>query len=114
MDSREFRRSESANASAVVIAWHGNVFDQESKDGEPFQPCLTALQEEVERFKRPVLVTHGDAHVFTVDQPLEFANLTRLEVPGSPQVGWVRVTVTPGARNPFAFEKHVIPRWKYW
>ena len=60
------------------------------------------------------LVAHGDAHAFTVDQPLQLASLTRLEVPGSPQVGWVRVTVTPGARNPFAFEKHVIPGWKYW
>jgi hypothetical protein len=109
-----FGAARTSNASAVVIALHGNVFDEEPKDREPFQPFLNALQEEVERFKRPVLVTHGDAHVFTVDQPLELANLTRLEVPGSPQVGWVRVTVTPGARSPFAFEKHVIPRWKYW
>jgi hypothetical protein len=109
-----FGAAKTSNASAVVIALHGNVFDEEPKDREPFQPFLIALEEEVERFKRPVLVTHGDEHVFTVDQPLKLANLTRLEVPGSPQVGWVRVTVTPGARNPFAFEKHVIPRWKYW
>ena len=49
-----------------------------------------------------------------VDRPLGLANLTRLEVPGSPNVGWVRVTVTPNARDPFAFEPHVIPRWKLW
>jgi hypothetical protein len=61
-----------------------------------------------------VLVAHGDDHEFTVDRPLELANLTRLEVPGSPDVGWVRVTVTSSARNPFAFENHVIPHWKYW
>jgi hypothetical protein len=24
------------------------------------------------------------------------------------------VTVTPDARDPFAFEPHVIARWKYW
>jgi hypothetical protein len=40
--------------------------------------------------------------------------LTRLQVPGSPEVGWVRVVVTPGVEAPFTFEKHVIPAWKYW
>ena len=33
---------------------------------------------------------------------------------GSPNVGWVRVTITPNAREPFAFEPQVIPRWKVW
>ena len=63
---------------------------------------------------RPAHAWGFEAHKFIVDRPLELANLTRLEVPGSPDVGWVRVTVTPSARNPFAFEKHVIPQWKYW
>ena len=109
-----FSAAKASNASAVVIAFHGNPFDEEPRYREPFQPFLITLQEEVEQFRSPVLVAHGDDHEFTVDQPLELANLTRLEVPGSPDVGWVRVTVTPSARNPFAFENHVIPRWKYW
>ncbi len=41
-------------------------------------------------------------------------NLTRVQVPGSPLVGWVRVTVTPGADEPFAFESNVVPAWKHW
>jgi len=61
-----------------------------------------------------VLIAHGDHHRFQIDRQLGLANLTRLEVPGSPDVGWVRVTVTPNAREPFAFEPHVIPRWKFW
>jgi hypothetical protein len=109
-----FSAAKTANASAVVIALHGNPFDEEPKYREPFQPFLTRLLEETEQFQRPVLIAHGDNHKFIVDRPLELANLIRLEVPGSPEVGWVRVTVTPSARNPFAFEKHVIPHWKYW
>ncbi len=109
-----FSVAKASNATAVVIALHGNPFDEELKDREPFQPFLITLQEEVEQSRRPVLVAHGDDHAFTVDRPLELANLTRLEVPGSPDVGWVRVTVTPSAGHPFAFESHVIPRWKYW
>jgi hypothetical protein len=109
-----FSQATSEQAPAVVVATQGNVFDEEPKDREPFEPFLTALREEAARFGRPVLVAHGDQHEYTVDRQLGLANLARLEVPGSPNVGWVRVTVTPRAREPFAFEPHVIPRWKLW
>ena len=33
---------------------------------------------------------------------------------GSPHVGWVRVTVTPDAEQPFEFDAHVLPRWLLW
>jgi hypothetical protein len=109
-----FAAAQAANAPAVVIAMQGNVFDEEPKDREPFEPFQTVLRQEVARFERPVLIAHGDQHEYTVDRPLGLANLTRVEVPGSPSVGWVRVTVTPNAREPFAFEPRVIPRWKLW
>jgi hypothetical protein len=109
-----FGAAKAANAPAVVIAMQGAPFDEEPKDREPFEPFLMTLREEAERFQRPVLIAHGDHHEYQVDRQLGLANLTRLEVPGSPNVGWVRVTVTPDAREPFAFDSHVIPRWKYW
>jgi Calcineurin-like phosphoesterase len=119
-----FNEARTLNASAVVISFHASPdFDDspDDPDRKPFEPLLTALEDEAERFARPVLIAHGDDHTYTIDQPVVRAatkrrleNVTRLEVPGSPQVGWVRVVVTPGADNPFAFEPHVIPRWKYW
>ena len=109
-----FSAAQASNAPAVVIAMQGAPFDEEPKDRAPFEPFLTTLREEAERFHRPVLIAHGDHHQYQVDRQLGLANLTRLEVPGSPDVGWVRVTVTPDAREPFAFEPHVIPRWKFW
>jgi hypothetical protein len=119
-----FAEARTLNASAVVISFHASPdFDDspDDPDRKPFEPFLTALEEEAERFSRPVLIAHGDDHTYTIDHPLvhsatkrRLENVTRLEVPGSPQVGWVRVVVTPGAENPFAFEPHVVPRWKYW
>jgi len=119
-----FAEAKTLNASAVVISFHAAPdFDDspEDPDRKPFEPLLTALEEEAERFARPVLIAHGDDHTYTIDHPVvrsttkrRLENVTRLEVPGSPQVGWVRVVVTPGANNPFAFESHVVPRWKYW
>jgi hypothetical protein len=119
-----FTEARTLNASAVVISFHASPdFDDspDDPDRKPFEPLLTALEEEAERFARPVLIAHGDDHTYTIDHPVvrsttkrRLENVTRLEVPGSPQVGWVRVIVTPGAENPFAFEPHVVPRWKYW
>jgi len=118
-----FAEAGSTNASAVVIGFHGNADLEEPDDSErqAFEPFISVVEEEAERFARPVLLAHGDGHVYTVDHPLvrrttgrRLENLTRLQVPGSPEVGWVRVVVTPGADEPFAFQVHVVPRWKYW
>jgi hypothetical protein len=119
-----FAEARSSNASAVVLSFHANPAFEGSVDDPhrlAFEPFITAVEEEVEEFGKPVLVAHGDDHEYTVDHPLVrrttgrlLENLTRLQVPGSPEVGWVRVVVTPRAENPFAFSAHVVPRWKYW
>ncbi len=118
-----FAEARNLNASAVVISFHGNAALEEPDDPgrQAFEPFITAVEEEAERFARPVLLAHGDGHDYIVDHPLvrrttgqRLENLTRLQVPGSPLVGWVRVVVNAGAENPFAFEEHVVPRWKYW
>jgi hypothetical protein len=119
-----FAEARSVDAPAVVLGFHANPA-LEAPAGDPFrqafEPFLTALEEEVENFARPVLAVHGDHHDFVVDRPLvrrpagpHLDNFTRLQVPGSPRVGWVRVVVTPDAAEPFAFQEHVVPRWKYW
>ena len=108
----------------MVVAFHANPNLEQSENDRyrrTYEPFIEALEEEVERFGNPVLVVHGDNHDYVVDHPLvrrttgrRLENLTRVQVPGSPLVGWVRVTVTPGADEPFAFESNVVPAWKYW
>jgi hypothetical protein len=118
-----FEEARALSASAVVISFHANASLEEpdEPDRHFFDPFISSVEEETEKFARPVLLAHGDGHIYTVDHPLIrrttgrlLENLTRLQVPGSPQVGWVKVIVSPGADNPFAFEDHVVPRWKYW
>ena len=119
-----FAEARSSDASAVVVAFHANPNFEEPHDAryrQAYEPFLAALEEEVRIFRRPVLVTHGDNHEFVVDRPLvdrttgkRLQNFIRMQVPGSSDVGWVRVVVTPGAEDPFAFETHIVPKWKYW
>lgn len=119
-----FAEAAGRGAVAVVIGFQANP-DFEAKPDTPyraaFEPFMVTLEEETERFRKPVLVVHGDGHRYLVDHPLvrrttgrTLLNFTRMQVPGSPRVGWVRVVVAPAARSPFSFENHVVPRWKYW
>ena len=119
-----FDEARATSASAVVLAFHANPgFEQPVTDDyrQAYEPFITALEEAVELFPRPVLMVHGDDHEYIVDHPLarrtsgqQLQNLMRMQVPGSPRVGWVRVVVSPDAEQPFAFEPHIVPRWKYW
>jgi hypothetical protein len=109
-----FAEARARRASAVVLAFHADLALDVPRGHvyrEPYQPFIAALEEELTRFPEPVLYIHGDQHEFIVDHPLA-KNVTRLEVPGSPLVGWVRVTVDPRLRSPFTFQNHVVK--KYW
>ena len=63
--------------------------------------------------RKPLLLVHGDTHNYQVDQPFTDAtgatigNITRVETYGSPIVGWVKVTVTPGDPRLFGFASHI-------
>ena len=118
-----FAAATASGAPAVVIAFHGAPGFDLAANTDPlrFEPFLEALEVETERFGRPVFAIHGDNHDYTVDRPLRrrttgqrLDNFTRLMVPGSPAVGWVRVVVTPGAATVFTPNARVVPGWKYW
>lgn len=112
-----FAEAKRANASAVVLAFHAEMGWEKPPSNpyrQAFEPFISTVEEEAAAFRRPVLLVHGDGHKYRVDHPLVLRNVTRMEVPGSPDVGWVRVAVKPDAPNPFTFEKHIVPRWKIW
>lgn len=69
------------------------------------------IEDEAITFRKPVLLIHGDSHEFHYDKPLIGArsrlpidNLMRIEVPGSTDVHWVRVTVDPAKTQLFGVE----------
>jgi hypothetical protein len=119
-----FAEAQDTSAAAVVVAFHADPnFDRPPAhvSRQPFEPFLSALEEEAERFRRPVLVIHGDSHEYTVDRPVvrrttgaRLDHVTRLIVPGSPNVGWARIVVNRTPAVSFSFDPRVISRWKYW
>lgn len=112
-----FATARAADAGAVVLALQANPWITPSDPDLPsgFDEILDAIQAESEAFAGPVLLIHGDSHTFRVDRPFwseerpHLPNVMRLETFGAPDVGWVRVTVRPGSRDPFVIDPRRIP-----
>jgi hypothetical protein len=82
-----------------------------------FRDTIATLGEEAQTYAKPVLVIMGDSHTFRIDQPLRtektkntLETLQRLEVPGNPQVHWVRVRIDPKRNAPFTVSYEPVPQ----
>jgi hypothetical protein len=101
------RVSERSETRALVILIQANPWDSKKP---VYRAFLRQVEEASRRLKKPVLLVHGDSHTQRIDTPFTDAlgnpltGITRLEVFGSPFVGWVKVTVDPADPEVFRFE----------
>ena len=122
-DEREFRARNSANlqwlrstfstaaamrSAGVVVVMQANIVEADVLHPSGFGELAAQLRSQVREFGRPVVLVHGDTHLFRVDEPPlggpPLQNLTRVETIGDPDVGWVKATVNRSAEEMFAFE----------
>lgn len=93
------RLAEGGGRRGLVVAAQANPWVA-SRD-RVYDAFLAQLAAGAVRLGKPVLFAHGDTHTFRVDRPFRdglgrpVANALRVEVFGSPVVGWVRVDVDP-------------------
>jgi len=105
---RAFRLAGTEGMRGLVIATQMNLFADYA--GKVYDPLKARLAAEAKRLARPVLFVHGESHTYRFDRPLRdesgsrVGNVRRLESFGSPQVGWVRVTVDPNDSDLFRAE----------
>lgn len=108
-----FARARADGAKAVVILMQGNPDFEAAAAGTPrpgYRDLIAQLTAETLAFPGQVLLAHGDTHIHRADQPLrdpsngaKIANFTRVEVWGSPFMGWIEVGVDDAAEKPFRF-----------
>jgi len=73
----------------IVVLMQANPDFERAMRRKPGVPDgYAALREKLATLPRPLVVVHGDTHLYQHDEPLP--GLRRLEVPGSPQTRWVR------------------------
>lgn len=104
------RASAAANATqarALVLAFHANPLFEERGPRRGFVAVKQDLRRLLADYSGSVLLIHGDTHRFRFDHPLVDADgnritrFNRLEVPGSPFVAGVWVTVDADAAQVF-------------
>ena len=100
-------------AGAVILAQANPDFERTSRRrvgvGDGYEAFRAALQAHARRFGRPILFVHGDTHWYRQDRPLAdpvtgrpIKNFVRVEVPGSPQVRWLKAGIGVTRRDVFA------------
>jgi hypothetical protein len=105
---RALRMAEGPGQRGLVVFGHVNPWL--SNRSGVFDTLLAQLAAGGLRLAKPMVFVHGDTHAYTLDRPFRdglgkpVENIVRLEVPGSPLVGWVRVTVDPNHPALFRFE----------
>jgi hypothetical protein len=107
-----FALAKNAALRGIVVAMHADpLFEvpahRHARTG--YSDLVRFLREETRAFPGRVLLVHGDGHRYRLDQPLlEGAeaqpNFMRLEVFGSPTVGWIRVNVNAAQEGLFNLE----------
>ncbi|HEX5130966.1 MAG TPA: hypothetical protein VFX92_00615 [Candidatus Krumholzibacteria bacterium] len=108
-------------ASGVVLAMHGDPGFRTGRARPGFGGFVSRLRRHAADFDGPVLLVHGDSHIYRVDHPLRrfdreapMESFTRLCTMGSPDIGWVRVVVDSVAGQVVSFEPRRVPWWRLW
>ncbi|HSN22063.1 MAG TPA: metallophosphoesterase [Usitatibacter sp.] len=102
--------TERTSGLGLVIALQADPWATEKP---VYKGLLAQVADAGRRLARPVLFVHGDSHTYRVDAPFRDASgtpiedITRLEVYGSPFVGWVEVTVDPAYPGLFRIDPHL-------
>ena len=108
-----FDKAEAANAEAVVVAIHADMFgggfdpDEETfAHASGFRNFGETLITEARSFGKPVLLLFGDSHVYRVFRPFprSAGNLTAVEVYGAEHMHAVEIAVAPETAAVFSFK----------
>ena len=114
--SSGFRQAIREKLAGIVIFMHADPSLEKAVrggSGTGYADLLKRLIEETRAFPGQVLLVHGDTHYQRVDKPLgdpatgkTLENFTRLEVYGSPFMGWVEVIADTEKPGLFRFKTH--------
>jgi hypothetical protein len=143
---RQDRIDEVARRTKAVLAWIDTAFDLaeqrgasgvflamqadpaiEAPKGDPlrngFEEILAKISARTISFARPVLLGHGDSHLFRVDQLLtgptladgerRLEDFTRVENYGDTEVHWVEVQVDARTPEVFRVLPHIVAQNRF-
>ena len=109
-----FDLAKETDSPGVVILIQANPafeLDRHDQDRAGFNGFINALRKLMLDYQKPVLLAHGHIHYLWIDKPLQvnrkdgrrerLQTLTRIQIPGSPFVRWIKVTIDPQSPKVF-------------
>ncbi|QSA97407.1 metallophosphoesterase [Methylococcus sp. EFPC2] len=115
-----FAQAKAEDAKGVLLLFQadpGFELAKGSAGRRGFEEVLADLEAEAVRFKKPVVLAHGDSHYFRVDKPVlgslskrRIENLTRVETFGADDVHWLRVVVDPNSSEVFSVHQEIVEK----
>ncbi len=109
-----FDHAHAIDARGAALFFHANPRLERSPEHprrRRFNAFIDRLRARVRAFARPVLLAHGDLHWYFVDRPWrDLPLVTRVQVPGSPFVGWVKVEVDAADARLFRVARGALPQ----
>jgi len=123
-DRPDLRLAEFEARQAAALAWIDHAFDTAEQgdaagvllmmQAEPtatagFQAVRDRIVARATGFERPVLLVHGDEHIYEVEPGYAgVPNLTRLETFGDTATNWLRVSVHPRSEAVFSWTPETV------
>jgi hypothetical protein len=114
-----FKKAGESGARAIVFSWQADVMDISQKEPEvprasAFVNTIKAVERGAKTFGKPVLVIHGDEHIFQIGPFLDTSkkpipNVMRLEVFGEKHIHGVIVHVDPATPGVFGYTPLIVP-----
>ena len=100
----------SPKVECLVVMMQANpLFEGRSRPSalpDGYASLRVALEETALKLGKPLVLAHGDTHRFRHDRPSARApNLVRIEVDGSPWLGWVKVRTSADPAKPVTVER---------
>jgi hypothetical protein len=88
-------RTRARDGRRLVVLMQGNPFLEPNREADGFRALREWLRRTAHESTLDLVLVHGDTHRHRDDAPLP--RLRRLEVPGSPQLRWLRASLHPDA-----------------
>jgi len=95
--------------AGVMLVIQANIFGDDATDGsvsvtDGFTDFWDVLQDEAQAFGGPVVLVHGDSHLYRELIPnTSIPNLSSIMVPGSSDIGWVEADIDASSVVVFSF-----------
>ena len=114
-----FDYAKKQNLAGIVFAFQADMFyspNQATDFSSGYRDTLHSFAVHAEKFKKPVLLIHGDSHYLKIDQPLKSSNkknvlenVVRLQVMGEEHIQAVEIEIDPNKNSPFSFRPLIVP-----